>query len=41
MDELRGAEFYVAGPPVMTTAIRELLSDSGIQVDRIRYDGFG
>ena len=41
LDALRGAEFYIAGPPVMTNAVRELLSEGGIQIDRIRYDSFG
>lgn len=41
LDELMGAEFYIAGPPVMTSAVRELLSGAGIQLDRIRYDSFG
>jgi toluene monooxygenase electron transfer component len=35
------AEFYIAGPPVMTNAVTGLLKESGIQLDRIRYDSFG
>lgn len=38
---LNGAEFYIAGPPVMTNAVRGLLFDAGVQIDRIRYDSFG
>lgn len=38
---LSGADFYVAGPPVMTNAVTDLLKGSGIQLDRIRYDSFG
>lgn len=41
LDALSGAEFYIAGPPVMTNTVRELLSEHGIQLDRIRYDSFG
>lgn len=41
LDGLRGADFYIAGPPVMTNAVTGLLNDSGIQLDRIRYDSFG
>lgn len=38
---LMDANFYVAGPPVMTNAVTELLKDVGIRLDRIRYDSFG
>jgi toluene monooxygenase electron transfer component len=41
LDGLAGADFYIAGPPVMTNAVTELLKESGIQLDRIRYDSFG
>lgn len=38
---LGDGDFYIAGPPVMTNAVRDLLSSNGIQLDRIRYDSFG
>ncbi len=39
--DLSDGDFYIAGPPVMTNAVREQLSQGGIQLDRIRYDSFG
>lgn len=41
MGELLDADFYIAGPPVMTNAVRAQLAEAGIQLDRIRYDSFG
>ncbi|MEE6176967.1 2Fe-2S iron-sulfur cluster binding domain-containing protein [Mycobacterium sp. 050134] len=41
LGELGGADFYIAGPPAMTNAVRRLLVDNGIQLDRIHYDSFG
>lgn len=41
LSELSGADFYIAGPPAMTDAVRRLLVDNGVQLDRIRYDSFG
>lgn len=41
LDDLSTAEFYIAGPPVMTNAVRKQLGENGIQLDRIRYDSFG
>lgn len=38
---LQDADFYIAGPPVMTNAVRAQLGENGIQLDRIRYDSFG
>lgn len=38
---LADADFYIAGPPVMTNAVNSQLKDAGIQLDRIRYDSFG
>lgn len=38
---LTGADFYVAGPPVMTNAVTGMLRDAGVALDRIRYDSFG
>lgn len=39
--ELADADFYVAGPPVMTDSVTSQLKAAGIQLDRIRYDSFG
>ena len=41
MPRLDDADFYIAGPPVMTNAVRQQLSENGIQLNRIRYDSFG
>lgn len=41
LSKLSGADFYIAGPPATTNAVRQLLVDNGIQLDRIRYDSFG
>lgn len=41
LDGLSDADFYVAGPPVMTNAVTSQLKDGGIQLDRIRFDSFG
>ena len=41
LDDLSTADFYIAGPPVMTNAVRAQLGHKGIQLDRIRYDSFG
>jgi len=38
---LAEADFYVAGPPPMTDAVRALLRENDVQLDRIRYDSFG
>jgi len=38
---LAEAEFYLAGPPVMTDAVRALLRDNDVQLDRVRHDSFG
>ncbi len=39
--DLSDGDFYIAGPRVMTNAVREQLSQGGVQLDRIRYDSFG
>lgn len=41
LDVLADADFYIAGPPVMTNAVMDLLKNSGVQLDRLRYDSFG
>jgi toluene monooxygenase electron transfer component len=41
LDGLAGAVFYVAGPPVMTTATVDLLRARGVQLDAVHYDAFG
>lgn len=41
LDELNGASYYFAGPPVMTNAVFDLLRQQGVQVDRLHYDSFG
>ncbi|WP_088319787.1 2Fe-2S iron-sulfur cluster-binding protein [Kineosporia sp. R_H_3] len=38
---LREADFYVAGPPVMTDAVLALLREHGVQLDRVHHDSFG
>lgn len=41
LGELESADFYAAGPPVMTDAVVSLLGDHGVSIDRIHYDSFG
>ncbi|WP_328361508.1 2Fe-2S iron-sulfur cluster binding domain-containing protein [Mycobacterium sp. NBC_00419] len=41
LEGLSNADFYVAGPPVMTNAVTGQLKAAGVQLDRIRYDSFG
>ena len=41
LEGILGADFYVAGPPVMTNAVTGQLKEAGVQLDRIRYDSFG
>ena len=38
---LAEAEFYVAGPPPMVEAVKELLREHCVPLDRVRYDSFG
>lgn len=39
--DLLNAEVYLAGPPPMVKAVQEVLSEQGIQLDRIHVDSFG
>ncbi|GAY18049.1 2Fe-2S iron-sulfur cluster-binding protein [Mycobacterium sp. shizuoka-1] len=41
LPDLAEAEFYIAGPPVMTNSVTAQLTAAGIQLNRIRYDSFG
>ena len=41
LEDLSDAEFYIAGPPIMTNAVRKQLAENQIQLNRIRYDSFG
>jgi toluene monooxygenase electron transfer component len=41
LPRLADADFYLAGPPVMTDAVRALLRAHDVQLDRVRYDAFG
>lgn len=41
LPDLTSADFYIAGPPVMTNAVTSLLAQAGIQIDRVKYDSFG
>ena len=34
-------DVYVAGPPVMVNAVKELLKQRGVPITRIHYDSFG
>jgi toluene monooxygenase electron transfer component len=38
---LGDADFYVAGPPPMTDAVRALLREHDVQLDHVWYDSFG
>jgi toluene monooxygenase electron transfer component len=39
--ELRAAEFYVAGPPVMVNAVKTLLQRADVPIMQVCYDSFG
>jgi Na+-transporting NADH:ubiquinone oxidoreductase subunit F len=34
-------EFYLCGPPMMNTAVQNMLADLGVEKDMIRFDDFG
>jgi Na+-transporting NADH:ubiquinone oxidoreductase subunit NqrF len=40
MGDLKGAIYYVAGPPAMVSAIGHVLTDLGISEDDIRSEEF-
>jgi len=41
LSSLAEAEFYIAGPPPMVEAVRVLLREHAVPLDRVRYDSFG
>ena len=41
MDSLKGPIYYVAGPPAMVVAMREMLTKAGVEEDDIRTEEFG
>jgi len=41
MDGLKGPIYYVAGPPGMVAAMREMLTHAGVEEDDIRTEEFG
>jgi ferredoxin-NADP reductase len=41
MDGLKGPIYYVAGPPAMVVAMREMLTNAGVEEDDIRTEEFG
>lgn len=41
MDGLEGPIYYVAGPPAMVAAMREMLTNAGVEEDDIRTEEFG
>ena len=41
MDGLQGPIYYVAGPPAMVAAMREMLTNAGVEEDDIRTEEFG
>jgi ferredoxin-NADP reductase len=41
MDGLKGPIYYVAGPPAMVAAMREMLTHAGVEEDDIRTEEFG
>jgi len=34
-------EYYICGPPMMLSAVRNMLDDLGVEPENIRYDDFG
>lgn len=41
MDGLKGPIYYAAGPPAMVAAMREMLTNAGVEEDDIRTEEFG
>lgn len=41
LDGLQGPIYYVAGPPAMVAAMREILTNAGVEEDDIRTEEFG
>jgi ferredoxin-NADP reductase len=41
LDSLQGPIYYVAGPPAMVAAMREMLTNAGVEEDDIRTEEFG
>jgi len=41
IDGLQGPIYYVAGPPAMVVAMREMLTNAGVEEDDIRTEEFG
>lgn len=41
LPNLADADFHIAGPPIMTNAVMDLLKAAEIQLNRIHYDSFG
>ena len=41
VDSLKGPIYYVAGPPAMVAAMREMLTNAGVEEDDIRTEEFG
>jgi toluene monooxygenase electron transfer component len=39
--DLRAAAFYVAGPPVMVSAVRAQLARADVPITQVHYDSFG
>ncbi|MGC6486784.1 MAG: NADH:ubiquinone reductase (Na(+)-transporting) subunit F, partial [Planctomycetota bacterium] len=40
-DNLDEVEFYMCGPPMMNSAVQNLLADMGVEEDMIAFDDFG
>ncbi|MET8249318.1 2Fe-2S iron-sulfur cluster binding domain-containing protein [Streptomyces sp. NPDC005202] len=41
LEGLADSDIYLAGPPPMVNAVRALLREQSVQVDRVHYDSFG
>jgi Na+-transporting NADH:ubiquinone oxidoreductase subunit NqrF len=40
LDKLQGPIYYIAGPPIMVTAMREALVNAGVEENDIKIDEF-
>ena len=40
-EDLDTVEFYMCGPPMMNTAVQNLLDDMGVEKEMIDFDDFG
>ena len=40
-EDIDGIEFYMCGPPMMNSAVQNMLDDMGVEKEMIDFDDFG